>query len=131
MGSAKYKTNKQSDDAGAAYCNELPDEATVMHKTTQRQKHHLEQNEIQQIITDYTERCMSVYQLADKYGGQRGRVSSILKRNGVTISNKRLHDEQLKKPFSFMNQEWSQKPSVNVTKHASQLSVLYCKRRVY
>lgn len=65
------------------------------------QKHHFTQTEIQQVISDYTEKGFSTYQLADKFGCHRDTINRLLRKNNVKVSKIKLNSESRKKAASL------------------------------
>ena len=46
---------KSSDSNNTAFENQLPDESTVIKQVSQRQKHYFTEEELEQMVIDYTE----------------------------------------------------------------------------
>jgi transposase-like protein len=79
------------------FANELPDGAAMVKEIKQSQKHSFSGDEIRQMVADYTEDRLTVYQLADKYRCNRTTISSVLKRNGVTVARERMDEATVAK----------------------------------
>ena len=94
--SIKFCPDKDTNASTPSHISQLPKDATIRRTLIQKQKRHFEQDEIAQMITDYTEHKMTVYQLAEKYGCHRTTISKRLKENGVEVSVKRLNSQQVK-----------------------------------
>ncbi|MDR3136383.1 MAG: helix-turn-helix domain-containing protein, partial [Coriobacteriales bacterium] len=69
----------------------------VVTALTQRHKCHFGQDEIDQMIIDYTEHRLTARQIAGKYQCGRATVSSVLKRNGVTLTMGRMDEAMIAK----------------------------------
>jgi len=95
---SNYRQNKKSKSPDTlprstserVFDNELPNGAKTVTAIRQQQKHHFTESETEQLIIDYTENRLTVYQLADKYKCGRDTISKVLKRNDVTVTRSRM-----------------------------------------
>ena len=79
------------------FSNELPDGATIVKKIKQQQKRSFSNAETAQMMIDYVDNQLSVYQLADTYHCHRNTISGVLKRNGVKVTKNRMNDKVVEK----------------------------------
>ncbi|MDR1185337.1 MAG: hypothetical protein LBK67_11160 [Coriobacteriales bacterium] len=79
------------------FTNEFPNEATTIRRIKQNQKRHFTDNEATQMVIDYTQHRLTVYQLADKYGCHRQTISNVLKKNGATVTKRRMDEATITK----------------------------------
>jgi DNA-directed RNA polymerase specialized sigma24 family protein len=77
------------------FVNELPERATTATRISQQQNHWLTDEDIAQMVIDYTEHHLTVYQLTEKYDCNRTTVSKVLKSKGVNVTIKRMDDKQI------------------------------------
>jgi len=78
-----------------AYTNELPDDVKVAKESQQHQRHYFEPTELAQMVIDYTEHRLTVYQLADKYSCHRTAISKQLKQQGINVTRNRMDENQI------------------------------------
>lgn len=73
----------------------MSDNSIVKSKIVQQQNAPMNKAEIRQLIFDYTEQRMTVYQLADKYHRHRTTISATLRNNGVIVASQRLTGKEV------------------------------------
>jgi DNA-binding transcriptional regulator LsrR (DeoR family) len=79
------------------FVNESPDGASLVTEIKRNQKHSFTDDEIAQMVIDYTDHHLKVYQLADKYGCYRTTISKVLKKNGVSVTRNRMDEATIVK----------------------------------
>ncbi|MCL2280651.1 hypothetical protein FWC31_02070 [Candidatus Saccharibacteria bacterium] len=85
---------KHCSTAEKVFRNELPNGVEVVCEIKHRQKRSFSQDEISEMIMDYTENRLTTKEISSKFACSRQTISNVLRRNGVTVSKVLLSNDQ-------------------------------------